>query len=164
VRSIEHGNLVDAAAAELMADRGVFLVPTLVTYAKIADLGEQLGMPERQRRKVVDVIDAGLGSLRFCRDAGVKIGFGTDLLGEAQVHQSEEFTIRARVEDPIDVIRSATMVNAELLGLAGEVGVVAPGAHADLLVVNGDPLADISVLADPGRIDLVMRGGEVVSR
>lgn len=93
----------------------------------------------------------------------MKIGFGTDLLGEAQVHQSEEFTIRARVEDPIDVIRSATIVNAGLLGLADEVGVVvAPGAHADLLIVDGDPLSDMSVLVDADRIDLVMRGGEMV--
>lgn len=161
-RSIEHGNLVDRPAAELMAEHGTFLVPTLVTYDKIHELGDQLGMPAAQRRKVVDVIDAGLDSLRICRDAGVKIGFGTDLLGEAQAYQGDEFRIRARAEEPIDIIRSATVVNAELLRLSGEAGIVAPGAFADLLIVDGDPLSDVTVLADPARIDLVMRAGEVV--
>jgi imidazolonepropionase-like amidohydrolase len=160
-RSIEHGNLIDTFAAQLMAERGAVLVPTLVAYEKIYELGDELGMPAAQRRKVVDVIDQGLGSLKIARDAGVPIGFGTDLLGEAQVHQSDEFRIRARVEDPVDVIRSATVVNAALVGLEGQVGMLAPGALADLLIVDGDPLDDVSVLADPERIDLVMRAGEI---
>jgi imidazolonepropionase-like amidohydrolase len=161
VRSIEHGNLLDADAAALMATHGTFLVPTLITYEKIYELGEQLGMPADQRRKVIDVIDAGLDSLEIARAAGVEIGFGTDLLGALQVHQSGEFRIRAKAEQPIDVIRSATVVNAELFGLAGEAGILEPGATADLLIVAGDPLADLSVLADESNIELVMRTGEV---
>jgi imidazolonepropionase-like amidohydrolase len=159
VRSIEHGNLLDAAAASLMADHGTFLVPTLITYEKIYELGEQLGMPAAQRSKVTDVIDAGLGSLTLARDAGVRIGFGTDLLGELQAYQSGEFRIRAKAESPIDVIRSATVVNAELFGLGGQAGVLEPGAAADLLIVDGDPLEDLAVLTDQDRIHLVMREG-----
>ena len=163
VGSIEHGNLIDAPAATLMAERGCVLVPTLVTYEKIAEHGERFGMPAAQRRKVVDVIDAGLGSLQIARDAGVQIGFGTDLLGELQRYQSDEFRIRSRAEAPIDTIRSATVVNAQLVGLAGRAGELRPGAHADLLVVDGDPLSDVSVLAEPDAIHLVMRAGEVVA-
>lgn len=162
VRSVEHGNLIDAAAAAVMAAQGCWLVPTLITYEKIAEFGEELGMPAAQRRKVTDVIDAGLDSLRIARDAGVKIGFGTDLLGDIQRYQSDEFRIRSRAEDAIDTIRSATVVNAELMGLEGQAGILQPGADADLLVVDGDPLSDAAVLADTDRIHLVVRGGEVV--
>ena len=163
VRTIEHGNLIDTATADLMAEHGAFLVPTLVTYFKIDELGRRLGFPEVSQRKVKDVLDAGLASLTLARSAGVPMGFGTDLLGETHDHQSEEFTIRSKVLPPAEVIRSATRVNAEILGRAGELGVVAPGAMADLLVVDGDPLADVSVLADPeSRIALILKGGAIV--
>lgn len=161
-RSIEHGNLIDVPTAELMAERGAFLVPTLVAYEKIRDLGPALGMPADQVRKVGDVIDAGLGAVKIARAAGVRVGLGTDLLGDAQRHQSEELRVRSRADEPLDLIRSATVVNAELFGLAGEVGTLAPGAQADVLVVEGDPLEDASVLAEPDRIRLVMSRGEVV--
>jgi imidazolonepropionase-like amidohydrolase len=160
-RSIEHGNLIDAPAATLMASRGAFLVPTLIAYDKIAQYGEELGMPADQLRKIGDVIDAGLGSLKIARDAGVKVGFGTDLLGEIQRYQSDELRIRSRAQDAIDIIRSATVVNAELLGLEGQVGVLQPGAHADVLIVDGDPLHDATVLAEVERLHLVMRAGEI---
>ena len=162
VRSIEHGNLIDAPTAALMAEAGAFLVPTLVTYEKLHQHGGEFAMPPGQLRKVVDVIDAGLDSLSLARRAGVKVGFGSDLLGELQVHQNDEFRIRGRAEDPIDIIRSATVVNAELVGLPGDVGVIREGAYADLLIVDGDPLEDVTVLADAERLDLVMRGGEVL--
>ena len=163
VRSIEHGNLIDAATVALMAERGCFLVPTLVAYDKIAEFGEELGMPPDQLRKVADVIDAGLDSLTLARRAGVKIGFGTDLLGEIARLQSDEFRIRSRAEEPIDIIRSATLVNAELVGLAGRAGVLREGAFADIVVVDGDPLRDAAVLAEQERIDVVIRGGEVLA-
>jgi imidazolonepropionase-like amidohydrolase len=163
VRTIEHGNLIDVPTADLMAERGAFLVPTLVTYFKIDELGRRLGFPEVSQRKVKDVLDAGLASLTLARTAGLPMGFGTDLLGETHDYQSEEFTIRAKVLSPAEVIRSATRVNAEILGREGELGVVAPGAIADLLVVDGDPLSDLSVLADPeSHIAMILKGGVVV--
>lgn len=165
VRSIEHGNLIDDETARLMAERGAYLVPTLVTYVKIAELGRAFGFPEASVRKVQDVIHQGLGSLEIASRAGVPIGFGTDLLGETHGFQSKEFTIRAEVMRPLDIIRSATTVNAGLLQHSGQLGVIAPGAYADLLAVDGNPLEDISVLGGQGEhLALIMRGGEIVHR
>ena len=101
--------------------------------------------------------------LALSEGLGVAMGFGTDLLGETHDFQSEEFAIRAKALSPAEVIRSATRVNAEILGRAGELGIVAVGALADLLVVDGDPLQDLALLADPeSSLRLVMKGGRVV--
>ena len=109
VRSIEHGNLVDEAAAKLMAERGVYAVPTLVTYEALAAEGERLGLLPESVAKIADVREAGLRSLEIFQRAGVKMGFGTDLLGESHRLQSDEFLIRARVMSHADVLRSATV-------------------------------------------------------
>jgi len=162
VRTIEHGNLIDRPTAELMREREAFLVPTLVTYFAIDELGRALGFPAVSQQKVKDVLDAGLASIEIARAAGVRLGFGTDLLGETHDQQSRELFIRAKVEPPLDVLRSATLVNAEILGHAGELGEIVPGAFADLLAVDGDPLQDLAVLQEQGRhIPLVMKGGEI---
>jgi imidazolonepropionase-like amidohydrolase len=161
VRTIEHGNLIDRETADLLVARGAFLVPTLVTYFAINELGRALGFPEVSQRKVRDVLQAGLASLEIAREAGLALGFGTDLLGETHEQQSRELLIRAEVEAPVDVLRSATLVNARILGREGELGELVPGALADLLVVDGDPLSDLSVLQDQGKhLLLVMKGGE----
>ena len=163
VRSIEHGNLIDAETARLMASRQAFLVPTLVTYFAMDEMGRQLGFPAVSLRKVKDVLDAGLASLEIATEAGVKIGFGTDLLGEAHDQQSREFRIRAEVLEPLDVIRSATLVNAELLNRTGELGELVPGALADLLLVDGDPTRDLSLLEGQGKnLSLIVKGGLVM--
>jgi imidazolonepropionase-like amidohydrolase len=163
VRTIEHGNLIDRAAAGTMAAHGAFLVPTLVTYYAIEEFGRALRFPESGLRKVRDVLDAGLGSLEIAREAGVAMGFGTDLLGETHAQQSRELGLRARVLPAAEVLRSATLVNARILGREGELGVVAPGALADLLLVDGDPLADLSVLERPEQsLHAVVRGGELL--
>jgi imidazolonepropionase-like amidohydrolase len=163
VHSIEHGNLLDAAAAGEMAAHDCYLVPTLVTYDQLARFGRELGFPAVSQAKLDDVLTAGLGAIELALAAGVRVGFGTDLLGELHDAESEEFRLRAEAQAPLDVLRSATLVNAELLGQAGELGVVAPGAAADLVLVDGDPLADIGVLGGQGdRLDLIVRAGEVV--
>ena len=160
VRTIEHGNLIDAPTAELMKEHGAYLVPTLVTYFKIEELGRALRFPEVSLRKVKDVLDAGLASLEIAKAAGVPMGFGTDLLGETHEHQSAELGIRAQVLSPAEILRSATRVNAEILGQEGELGVVAPGARADLLVVDGNPLENLSLLEEQGKhLTAVMKGG-----
>jgi imidazolonepropionase-like amidohydrolase len=100
--------------------------------------------------KLAEVREAGLSSLEILQSAAAKIGFGTDLLGPMHRHQSREFVIRAEAMSPFDIIRSATIVNAELLNRAGEIGLVAPGVRADLITVDGNPLADISLLDGQG--------------
>jgi imidazolonepropionase-like amidohydrolase len=163
VRTIEHGNLIDRETAQRMARAGAYLVPTLVTYYALDELGRKLGFPDVSQRKVRDVLDAGLASLEIAREAGVAIGFGTDLLGETHEQQSRELSIRGQVLSPAEVIRSATLVNAAILERKGELGVIAPGAYADLLLVDGDPLRDLSLLEGQGKhLDLIVRGGEIV--
>jgi imidazolonepropionase-like amidohydrolase len=162
VRTIEHGNLIDAATATKMKEADAFLVPTLVTYFAIDEMGRALGFPEKSLAKVKDVLDAGLASLEIAKEAGVAVGFGTDLLGETHDQQSREFGIRARVLSPAEILRSATVVNAEILGRTGELGVVEPGALADLLVVDGNPLEDLALLEAPEKnLAVIVKGGEV---
>jgi imidazolonepropionase-like amidohydrolase len=162
VRSIEHGNLIDAETARHVVAHNAFVVPTLVTYEALERDGRSLGLPEVSIAKIKDVREAGLGSLEHCRNANVKLGFGTDLLGPMQVHQSREFSIRAEVLSPLEVIRSATLTNAELLQMEGKLGVVAPGAYADLLVVDGNPLDDLSLLEHQGaHLKVIMKSGKL---
>jgi imidazolonepropionase-like amidohydrolase len=165
VRSIEHGNMIDAETARLAAEKDAFVVPTLVTYRSLNRYGAEFGMSESSLAKNVRVLEAGVASLEICRDAGVQIGFGTDLLGPLQIHQSQEFLIRAEVMSPAEIIRSATAINARLIQREGELGVVAPGALADLIVVDGDPLADIGLLASDGAdIPVVIQAGKPVKQ
>jgi imidazolonepropionase-like amidohydrolase len=160
VRTIEHGNLIDRATAEHMNARGAFLVPTLVTYFAIDELGRKLGFPAVSQAKVKDVLDQGLASLEIARAAGVPMGFGTDLLGETHDQQSREFQLRGEALSPADVIRSATVVNARILNREGELGTIAPGALADLLILDGNPLEDLSLLAEPEKhLHLIMKAG-----
>lgn len=163
VRTIEHGNLVDAPTAALMAKKGAYVVPTLVTYDALANEGAALGLPPESVAKIENVRGAGLRSLEIFRQAGVKMAFGTDLLGEMHRHQSTEFAIRARVLPAHEIIASATTIAAEVLRMEGKLGVVAPGALADLLVVDGNPLTDISVLTGQGeRIAAILKDGVFV--
>ena len=163
VRTIEHGNLMDASSPPLFLAHQAFYVPTLVTYSALADQGRQNGLPEASYRKVFDVLDAGLRALEMAHQAGVQIAYGTDLLGAMHAWQSREFAIRAQVQPAAAVIRSATVIGARLLRREGQIGVVAPGALADLLVVDGNPLDNVGLLADPARnLKLVMKAGRIV--
>jgi imidazolonepropionase-like amidohydrolase len=163
VRSIEHGNLIDRAAAEAVKKHEAFVVPTLVTYDAFHKFGAEGGAPDYLLKKLEDVRTAGLSALTILQEVGVQTGFGTDLLGELHVHQSEEFLIRAQVMKPIDILRSATSVNARLLNRANELGVVKADALADLIVVDGDPLEDLSLLTHQGaHLPVIMKGGHLM--
>ncbi len=163
VRTLEHCNRVNTKAAQKAAAAGAIAVPTLVTYEALAQDGPGLGLPAASVAKIETVRKAGLESLAILRDAGVTMAFGTDLLGPTHVRQNEEFAIRARVLGAREILASATTVGAKVLGMEGRLGVVAEGAIADLLVVEGDPLSDITVLADPGKnVWMVMKDGVVV--
>jgi imidazolonepropionase-like amidohydrolase len=162
VRTIEHGNLIDEETARLVAEHGAYVVPTLVTYDALASEGEKYGLPPASIAKVADVHGAGLHSIEIMKRAGVKMGFGTDLLGEAQRLQSDEFRILADVMSPAEVIASATIVGAEVLGMQDKLGRIMAGAHADVLVVDGNPLKSVDCLLGQGEhIPLVMKDGRI---
>jgi imidazolonepropionase-like amidohydrolase len=165
VKSIEHATLIDPETAEFVAEKGSFAVPTMATIAALVEEGGKLGLPAASMEKLKRVGDRGLASLEIMKEAGVKMGFGTDLLGSLHVRQSTEFTLRAQVLPAIDVLRSACSVNAELLGQAGMLGSIRAGAAADLLVVDGNPLEDISILATGGdRLSVIMSEGRFHKR
>lgn len=162
VRTIEHGNLVDAETAQLMAEKGAFAVPTQVTYEMLAEYGERFGLPADSVAKIEDVRQAGRNALKLFADADVPMGYGSDLLGEMHEYQSHELKIRAEVLGNLAALRSATSVAARILQREGELGCVAAGALADLLVVDGDPLADISCLVGQGeKLAMILQAGQV---
>jgi imidazolonepropionase-like amidohydrolase len=160
VRSLEHCNLIDESSIELFLKYGAYMVPTLATYEALAREGVAAGFPKALLEKLDQVLDRGVKALDLAHQAGVKLVYGTDLLGPMHKNQLNEFALRAEVQAPIDVIRSATCLAAELFNEVGETGVVAAGARADLLVVEGDPLKELGCLQDPERcLKGVMKGG-----
>lgn len=163
VRSIEHGNLVDAEAARVMADHGAIAVPTLATYEALANEGAALGFPAEALAKIEAVRSAGPRSLELFASAGVRMAYGSDLLGETQRLQSDEFALRARVLGAAEAIRAATTHAAFLLNMEGRLGTVAAGAIADLLLIDGNPLDNIDLLRGQGEsIALTMKDGRIL--
>lgn len=162
VRTIEHGNLIDDESIALLLKHHAYLVPTLATYHALTQSDAE-HLSAQSRRKLEQVMDAGLRSLEMADRANVPIGYGTDLHGDLHDFQLVEFQLRAEVQKPADIIRSATMVGAEIVGFPGQVGEIAKGAYADLLVVDGNPLDDVAVLTDPERrLRLIMSDGRIV--
>ena len=165
IHSLEHCNVIDADAARMAAEAGAVAVPTLVIYEALAQDGARFGFPPESVAKIADVRTSGLDSLGILQEAGVEMAYGTDLLGESHERQCEEFAIRARVLPSRQVLASATTVAAKLVGMDGKLGVVREGALADLLVVSGNPLERVELLADPRRnLRMVMKGGEICRR
>lgn len=160
VYSLEHCNLIQTETARLAAEAGAVAVPTLVAYEALAIDGEAFGLGPESAAKLEIVRLAGLESLSIMTDAGLRMAFGSDLLGQLQRHQCMEFEILSRVLPTRDIIASATVVGAELCLMKDELGIVAPNAFADLLVVDGDPLRDIGLLqADGAHMPAIMKGG-----
>jgi imidazolonepropionase-like amidohydrolase len=160
VRTIEHGNLVDEETAKLLRQRDVFVVPTLITYDMLSSEGPALGLPAESIAKIDDVRLVGREAIALLHRVGVRMGYGSDLLGESHVHQTEELRIRAEIVGNLESLRSATTVAAEILQRKSQLGVVAPGAIADLLVVRGDPLKEINVLVGQGeRLEAIVKDG-----
>src|SRR5260370_891700 len=158
VRTIEHGNRIDDASAKLMAEKGMFLVANLVTYFEMKKHAADYGMTSDRLAKNDLVIDGALKSLEICKRHGVPVAYGTDLLGQLQVAQSDEFTLRAEVLSPAEIIRSATTIGAEVVRMEGRLGCLKPGALADLIVVDGNPLENLALLQDEGRhLSVIMK-------
>ena len=163
VHSLEHCNLITADTARLAAEKGCIAVPTLVAYDALALDGEELGLGADEFAKIEIVRQGGLRSLEIMRDAGLPMAFGSDLLGQLRKYHCMEFELLAKVLSPAEIIRSATVVGAKLCRLTGKAGVIAPGSYADLLVVDGDPLADIGLLqGDGAHMSAIMANGRLV--
>lgn len=162
IRGIEHGNFLDAETAALMAEKGVFLTPTLIAYKAMADPGYAAFLPAENRAKNEMVLREGLKSLVVARDAGVTMCLGSDLLSFLGVEQLGEFGLRARVLPHEEVLRHATVNPARMLGQEERLGRVGEGFVADLLVLNVNPLEDVTVFERPERHLLaVVKGGRV---
>lgn len=162
VRTIEHGNLIDEETAELAAEKSAYLVPTLVTYQVLSDTAPDSGWSDSMLAKLDVVKSRGLDAIRICRNAGVKIGFGTDLLGDSFDAQSDEFLLRSAIEKPSEILHSATAINAEILNMHGELGTIAENAVADIIALDRNPLDDIGVLTGQGeQIGLIMKQGVI---
>ncbi len=163
VRSIEHGNLIDEATAREMKRCGAYLVPTLSTYAALADEGVRLGWSDLMLDKLKTVHDRGVDAVRLAVAEGVPVVFGTDLLGHMHDRQAGEFVLRAATQRPVEVLQGATIVAARLMRQEDRIGQLVPGSWADLLVVDGDPTQSCEVLARPETsLRLVMQAGRVV--
>ena len=166
VKSIEHGNLIDEEIARMMAENDVWLSPQVVVYLTFSP---DLGAVRLAKGKMVE---AGLDTMfNLAKKHDLKIAFGTDVVvnPEACADQSREFVERTRWFTPAEILKQATSLSGELLQLSGErspypgiVGRIVEGAHADLLLINGNPLQDISVLRDhENSLALIMKGGVI---
>jgi imidazolonepropionase-like amidohydrolase len=160
VKSLEHCNLITPETARLAAKAGAIACPTLVAYEGLALEGASFGLSADSQSKIDTVRRGGLESLAIMRDAGLPMAFGSDLLGQLHKYQSMEFSLRASVLTNREVLHSATRISAKLCGMEDEIGVIKPGAYADLLIVDGNPLEDITTLERHDEcLTAIMKGG-----
>jgi len=171
VDSIEHGVFLDDEAIEMMLEAGTYLVPTLAVVDALVTKGSRAGIREGSLNKARSIQAAHRQSFVKAWRAGVKLALGTDfilspvVIGDIMGDHAVELELYVQTGlSPMEAIVCATRNNAELLGLSDRVGVLEPGKWADLLVIDGNPLADISVLRDKAAILMVYKGGKEVSR
>jgi imidazolonepropionase-like amidohydrolase len=146
----------------VMKTEGAFLVPTLSTYAALADEGERLGWSAEMLAKLATVSARGIESVRLAISESVPVVFGTDLLGHMHDRQSGEFDLRLPAMSSVQVLQSATFTAAQLLREEGRLGELAAGAWADVLLVDGDPTRDLSMLTKPDQsIRVIVQAGSV---
>lgn len=163
VRGIEHGNLIDLETAQLMAEKKAFLTPTLIAHV----MSKQMNfLPPEGAAKNDEVLEKGLRAMRIAVDAGVTVCFGTDLLGPMHFAQSKEFSVRSKVLTPIQILRSATTNAARLLMQEDRLGQIREGFAADLLILDANPLEDITVLdrSEQSILGVVKDGRVMTSR
>jgi imidazolonepropionase-like amidohydrolase len=164
VRSIEHGNLIREGAAKAIKEAGAFIVPTMVTYEAIYREGKRYGIGDHQVQKIDLARQQSVQGLTYAYRAGCKIGSGSDLLGDMMSQRAVELELKAQVMKPMEVLLSATRVNAELFRMQDRIGSVEPGKYADLLVVAGNPLKNLRVFQNQDNLRLIMKGGRVYKR
>jgi imidazolonepropionase-like amidohydrolase len=160
IRTIEHGNLGTEKAARAIKEAGAFLVPTIVTYEAMAEMGLELGVPDLYLRKMLLARDHGMQALEAAWRAGCTIGSGSDCLGPMQLFKGRELEIQARVMGPMGAIVAATKTNAQILRREKDLGTIEAGKLADLILLDGDPLADIRLFQNyREKITVILQGG-----
>jgi imidazolonepropionase-like amidohydrolase len=168
VKCIEHGHLMDEAAATLIAEKGIWLS----TQPFPPELGEAFPPGSSERAKFAEVLTGMENTYRLAKKHKLKVAFGTDVLFSPALAQRQGalLTSLTRWYTPAEVLKMATSINAELLALSGprnpypgKLGVVGEGALADLLVVDGDPIANIKLLEDPRKnLVVIMKDGKIL--
>jgi imidazolonepropionase-like amidohydrolase len=162
VRTIEHGNLMTESSADAIREAGAYLVPTMITYEMISKLGASFGVPENNIRKINQAREKAAASLEIAFKAGVKIGSGSDLLGPMQIYKGGELELQAKVMGPMGAILAATKTNSEIIRQQDNLGTIEPGKLADLILVKGDPLKDISLFKEyESNILLIIQAGKI---
>ena len=162
VRSIEHGSMLEPATAARMAALGTFMVPTLQTIDELVADPDRFGLTPAKQARAASILDAMGTSVATAREAGVAIGSGSDVIGPDQRHRGREIVLKAAIIGAEAAIISATRTNAELFRMSDRIGTVEAGKDADVILVAGEPLDHVELLADPTCIPLVIKGGEVV--
>lgn len=163
--TIEHGTRLDEESIELFRKSKAYLVPTLCTLYSVLNLGEKLGLSKKQRDEMKVNQPLWEASIREAHRAGVQIASGGDL-GNRMPHgdNAVELEYLATLGIPaMSVLQAATSVAARAIGRGDRFGAVKPGLEADLLVVDGDPLADLRVLQEESRLNMVFQDGEMVA-
>jgi imidazolonepropionase-like amidohydrolase len=166
IDSIEHGVFLDEESVALMQARGVPLVPTLSAPIHIERQGVAAGIPAFAVEKALKVQPHHLASIQLARKAGVTIAMGTDAGTPFNRHGENLGELKLLVElcgySPLEAIEAGTRVSANVLGVEKDLGTVAEGKLADLVVVNGNPLDDIGLLLNRDNVHLVVQGGNIV--
>lgn len=165
IDSIEHGVYLNEEIVSLMVKRGVPLIPTISAMYHIETRGLEAGIPAFAVEKTQRVKPHHLSSIRLAREAGVKIAMGTDAGTPFNMHGENTMELKLFVDQgfsPGEAIQAGTRIAAEVLGVEGDLGTIEEGKQADLIVVDGNPLEDITLLLKAERISLIMQGGNVV--
>ena len=164
VTSVEHGNVLDQESIDMFLAKGIFLVPTLHISAILADRRDTAGLSESSKRKEDRLTKEGQGGFRRACKAGVKVALGTDAF-IADMHGTNAAELPLMMEQgglsAMEAIVAGTRNAAECCLLGDQVGTLEAGKLADILLVDGNPLADITVLQDPGRITVYKEGSLV---
>jgi imidazolonepropionase-like amidohydrolase len=164
IRTIEHGSFLDEDTARMMVAAGAYLSPNLLIYHIIANEGKALGYADVTVSKAKEVLEVGSRAIDIARKVGLKMSYSTDL-SKVPHRQDEEFIVRSEILPNDEIIRSATLVGAEIVQMPGKVGEIAENAHADLIAVDGNPLEDIRLLTGQGRhLSLIMKEGKIFKR
>jgi imidazolonepropionase-like amidohydrolase len=152
---------VNEDTVAMMAELAAFYVPTFISLVQRVESANETHLPDAIVENLQRTITRGREVYRWARKHKVPVGFGTDLWGpDAQKSQLREFEMRQDLDTPADILRSATVTNAELLMEKGTLGTIAEGAYADLLIVEGNPLADLGVLMNPQKnLKFIMKDG-----